>query len=123
MHGKNSAHVAEVYRYTTDRSVHVAFERGSDSERNDGDAVSPADAHDLLHFVSALRIDDSVGGLVDDPGDRVAMLLTHGLRSNDAIAGRGGQLCNRLLLGSERRQHHAIILCYVRQTLAEDRLG
>jgi len=49
-----------------------------------------ANAHDGLHVVGVLRIDHRVGRLVGHPGQRVAVLLAHRWRGDDAVAeGRG----------------------------------
>ena len=131
MHGKNSIHVAEVDRYAPNRSVHLTFERSPDSEWNNGDAVRPADTDDLLHLFGVLRIDDSIGRLVGDPGDGIAMLLAHGLRGDDTVAEGSSKLGNHFpdrrrisgfFCSSDWCHYHAIVLCYVRETLAEDRV-
>jgi hypothetical protein len=45
-----------------------------------------ADPNDVLHVLGALRVDDGVGWLIGNPCNGVAMLLTHRLRRDNAIA-------------------------------------
>src|SRR5690606_5548287 len=85
----------------TQRRVDVALERGTLPERDKRDAMGGADAHDPLHVLGGLGIDDGVRRLVDDPGQRIAVLLAHGLRGDDAVAESRGQLRDRF--GDDRR--------------------
>ena len=90
MDGKHLVHVAEIDGDAAERGIDVAFERGPDAERNDRHAMRGADAHDLLHVFGRLRKDHRIGRLVCHPGERVAVLFAHRLRSDDAIAERRG---------------------------------
>src|SRR5262249_17517062 len=98
----------------------MTFKRRPDAEGNDGDAIGPADADDLLHFFGALRIDNGIGRLVGNPGDGIAMLLAHRLRCHNAIAEGGGESCNRfsyrcgvsaLLLGGDGGKPQGFVFC------------
>src|SRR5262249_47049510 len=91
-----------------------------------------ANANDLLHFFGVLRIDNSVGRLVGNPGDSIAVLFAHRLRCHDTIAKSGVELGNYFLdrrrisgflLGGDARHSHTADLCwFVEPTLAEDTL-
>ena len=54
-----------------------------------------ADAHDLLHVLGGLRKHHRVRRLVGDPGERIAVLLAHRLRGDDAIAEGRGEFARR----------------------------
>ena len=68
------------------RRVDLAFERGAGAERDHRHAMGGADAHDLLHLGRVLRKHHRVRRLVGNPGERVAVLLAHRLRGDEAVA-------------------------------------
>jgi len=86
VNGENTVHVAEVERDTALRGIDVAFERRAGAERDHRHLMLRADADDLLHVLRILRKNHRVGRLIGDPGERVAVLLAHRLRGDNAIA-------------------------------------
>jgi len=72
----------------------MAFERRAGAERNNGNVAPGADAHDLLHVGGRLRKHHGVRRLVRDPGRGVAVLLAHGLRRDEPVAERGGEIAD-----------------------------
>jgi len=121
VHDQHLVHVAEIDRHAAGRRIDMAFQRGAGAEGDDRRAVGGADAHDALHVLGRLRKHHRIGRLVRHPGERVAMLLAHRLRGDQAVAKGGGQLRDRLLnggrvaaiFGGGVSQGHKKILCYV----------
>ena len=86
MHRQHPVHVAEIDRHAAVRRVDLALERRAGAERDHRHAMRGADPHDLLHVGDALRKHHRVRRLVGDPGQRVAVLLAHRLRGDEAVA-------------------------------------
>ena len=91
MNRDNSVHVAEIDRHASNRRIYVALKRSSNPEWNDGHAIRRTQMpDDLLHLLGILWVNDGVGWLIGNPCEGVAVLLTHRLRRDNAIAeGRG----------------------------------
>ena len=112
VHRQHLVHVAEIDRYAAERRVDVALERGADAERYDRHTVRRADADDGLHVVGVLRKHHRVRRLVGDPGQRIAVLLAHRLRGDDAVAERRGQRGDRRRdRGRIARLYRCLLIC------------
>ena len=98
VHSENSVHVAEIDRNAANWRINMALERGPNPEGDYGHPIRRTDPHDLLNILGALRIDDRVRWLIGNPGDGVAMLLTHRLRGDDTVTEGGGELVTLSLL-------------------------
>ena len=115
VHRQHLVHVAEIDRYAAERRVDVALERGADAERYDRHTVRRADADDGLHVVGVLRKHHRVRRLVGDPGQRIAVLLAHRLRGDDAVAERRGQRGDRRRdRGRIARLYRCLLICCAR---------
>ena len=79
-------------RHAAVQRVDMAFERGADAERHDRRVVPGADLHRVDHVLARFGEDHGVGRRIGDPGQRVAVLLAHGLGGDDAIAESGGEI-------------------------------
>ncbi len=86
MHRQHPVHVADVDRDAAVRRVDLTLERRAGAERDHRHAMAGADPHDLLHVGDALREHHRIRRLVHDPGQRVAVLLAHRLRGDEAVA-------------------------------------
>ena len=94
MDREHAIHVAEIEADAAVWRVDLAFKRRAGAEGDHRHALGGAQAHDVLHLFGGLREHHCVGRLVADPGQRVAMLLAHGLRRDEAIADLGGERSN-----------------------------
>ena len=86
MNGEHAIHVAEIEADAAKGRVDLAFERGAGAEGDHRYALCRAQPHDLLHLFGGLRKDHRIRRLVADPSQRIAVLLAHRLRGDEAIA-------------------------------------
>src|ERR1700691_1143393 len=85
----DAIHVAEIEADAAARRVDLAFQRSSGAEADDRHALIRAQTHDLLHLFGRLRKHHRIRRLIGNPGERVAVLLAHRLRSDKPVADFG----------------------------------
>ncbi|MND55179.1 hypothetical protein D3C80_462540 [compost metagenome] len=81
-------HPRKINRNTAGRRIHLTFERGADTERDDGDAMFGTDPDDQFYVFASLNEDDAIRQLRRQIGGGVGMLFAKRLAGLETIRER-----------------------------------